>query len=748
MKLFRYVLSFAGLLAAACNCPEPTTCLVPVPAEIRPGRGAFDLSAGVGIGTADSLLLPAVDYLSQALSEAGVNLLPADEHPGIGLSLDSSLAPQAYRLSVAPDGIVLCGGSYEGVISAAATLQQLLWQNPERLGAVEIADEPRFRWRGAMLDVSRHFFTMDEVRSLVDRMALYKFNRLHLHLTDDQGWRLEIGRYPLLTRSGAWRTPDRNDSVCFERAARDRDDKFLLPADRVRETDGRTLYGGFYTQDEIRELIAYAAQRGIEIVPEIDLPGHSLAAIGAYPVLACDGRGAWGENFSTPLCLGNEFTLEFCRNVLGEVFELFPSPYIHIGGDEVERTAWETCPRCRARAEGEHLGGIEGLQPWFTRELERFCLAHGKTPIGWDEITNHGIRTESMVMWWRSWAPGTLNDALQQGHRVILSPSEYLYLSEDQDRNSLAKVYGWEPVPGNLPSCDRLIEGIQGNLWAEHAPSKAVLGERLFPRLLAVAEIAWSRAEKRNFADFERRLPRHLEQLGRSGWNYRMKDVEGVSDRNVFLDRAEVRLVPPAGATLHYTLDGSVPDTASAQYAGPFAIDRDCMLTMRCYNAQGIPGELTRATFERTEYQAAVADAGNLTGGLLVRWYDFRGECCADIDKAPLKANFISDEVCVPDDVVGNVGLIFEGYVRIPEDGIYSFYTYSDDGSILVVGDRTVVDNDGLHSRTERSGQAALRKGLHKFSLRYFDSNGGVLEAGTIDPAGVRHPFGAELLAH
>lgn len=745
MKILRFAVFAACLWAVACcKGGNDAAVLIPSPVEVVPGRGVCDLSGGVRIGTSDSLLRPAAAYLAEALADAGVRVVP-EGGTALTLALDPELAPQAYRLSAARDGIALRGGSYGGVVSAAATLQQLVWSDPQRLHAVEIADSPRFAWRGVMLDAARHFFTPEEVKSLLDRMAVYKFNRLHLHLTDDQGWRVEIKRYPLLTEKGAWRKPNNHDSLCMARADADRDDKFRLPEDRMRGG----LYGGFYTQDEIRELIAYAAQRGIEIVPEIDLPGHSLAALGAYPALSCDGRGgAWGVNFSTPLCLGNDETIAFCRNVLTEIFELFPSEYVHIGGDEVERTAWEHCPKCRARVEAQGLDGIGGLQPWFTRELERFCRERGKTLIGWDEVAGDGLNPESVVMWWRNWSPGTLSDALQQGHRVILSPSEYYYLDEKQDRNSLAKVYGYEPVQGNLPEREALIIGIQGHLWTELAPSKEAAGERLFPRLLAVAETAWTRPGAKDFAAFERRLPLHLRELERSGWNYRMPDVGGICDRNVFVGRTLVNLTVPDGAALYYTLDGAVPDTTSVRYAEPFAVESDCVLRMRCYDSRGVAGDLVRATFERTDYLPAVQAGGNLADGLLVRWFDFAGESCAEIDKAPLKDNFISGEIGIPEDVVGNIGLVFDGYVAVPEDGIYSFYTYSDDGSVLDIDGRKVVDNDGLHPRTERSGQVALRRGFHKFSLRYFDSNGGILEAGLIDAGGARHPFGAGMLKH
>lgn len=749
MNTLRHALLLAGLLlTAACGSVDRDreVALIPEPLRMLPGDGFFDLGGGVGIVAADSLLRPAAEYLGQTLEETGIGVLDdPDAKNAIRLELAPSLAPQAYELSVRPAGIVLRGGSYEAVIAASATLRQLLWNDRGRIPSVEIADEPRFAWRGVMLDVSRHFFTADEVMDLMDCMALYKFNRLHLHLTDDQGWRLEIERYPRLTDVGAWRLPNAHDSVCLERAVRNRDDKFRLPKDRMRGE----LYGGFYTKSQMRQLIDYAARRGIEIIPEIDLPGHSLAAMGAYPHLSCDGRGgAWGQNFSTPLCLGDDRTLEFCRNVLEEVADLFPSRYIHIGGDEVERTAWERCPKCLARVRAQGIDGILALQPWFSREMERFCQSRGKTVIGWDEVTDDHLTPESVIMWWRSWSPGTLNDALQQGHEVILTPSEFLYLAEDQDRNSLRKVYDWEPAEGTLPACQSLIRGVQGNLWAELATSKDVLGERLFPRLLAVAETAWVKPEAKDFERFRSALPEHLRRLGRSGWNYRLQDVEGVCDRNVFEERTEVKLVVPQDAVLYYTLDGTVPDTTSTRYDRPFVIDRDCMLTMRCYNAQGIPAECAKAEFRRTHYLEAATDCTNLADGLLVRWYDFEGEQCADIDKAPLKANFISPDVRIPEKAVGNIGLIFDGYIEVPADGNYAFYTYSDDGSILSIDGTVVVENDGPHSRQERSGQVLLRKGFHKFSLQYFDSNGGILQAGTINEKGERREFQNHIFKH
>lgn len=748
MKHFAYLLPVCCLLFAACRKDSPATEIIPTPRSVKAGQGTFDLGGGIRIAPADPLLRPAADYLAQLLREEDVAAAQDAGNANLSLELDPRLPQQGYTLKITPARIELRGGSCEGVVSAAASLRQLLWSGKGSLPALEIDDAPRFAWRGFMLDVARHFFTKEEVMSLTDRLACYKFNRLHLHLTDDQGWRIEIKRYPLLTRRGAWRTPNKHDSVCLRRAADERDPKFLLPAKNIRREQGKIRYGGYYTQDDIREIVAYAAQRGIEVIPEIDLPGHSLAAIGCYPQLACDGRGGWGKHFSTPLCIGRDSTIAFCKNVLTELFDLFPSQYVHIGGDEVERTPWETCPDCQRRIRAEKLEGAGELQAWFTRKTEQFLAAHGKTLLGWDEITEDGLTPQSAVMWWRSWMPSTLTAALQNGHRVIESPSEFLYLNGELDRNTLSKVYGWEPLPESLRAWQEGLLGIQANMWTEDVPTADAAGERLFPRLLAVAETAWSAPEKRDFADFRRRLPLHLRQLERAGWNYRLDDVEGVCDDNVFIGAATVRLLPPESAELYYTLDGTVPDTASQRYTAPFSITDCCTLTLRCYNRRGVAAEIRRASFRPTRYAEPSADAGNLQNGLLVRWYDYDGDNCADIDEAPLQANFITDSVVIPDGVTGNIGLICDGYIDIPADGIYSFYTYSDDGSTLAIDGRTVVDNDGLHSRTERSGQAALRRGVHSFSLRYFDTNGGILEAGIIDSEGRRIPFSSRMLKH
>ena len=718
--------------------------VVPVPSHVEFLKGKCDIGNGIMVVASDSLLLPAASYLESSLGS--VCSLAGGAVP-VCLAVDTALTSAVgYRLDIRNGGIDIAGGSYEGVISGIATLRQLLWGGRQSLPQMKIEDSPRFTWRGVMLDVARHFFTADEVKSLIDEMALYKLNKLHLHLTDDQGWRLEIKSLPELTGIGAWRTMERWDSTCVKIAVETADSRYVMPEDRMKNG----LYGGFYTQDEMRGIIRYAKDRGIEVIPEIDMPGHSLAVLRAYPQLSCSRNGgAWGRNFSTPLCLGNDDVLAFCKAVLDEVFGLFPSEYIHIGGDEVERTEWEHCPACMKRVRDNRLGGVENLQAWFTREIEEYCHEHGRKIVGWDEVAFDGLSSESVVMWWRNWNSASLKKSLEDGHQVVITPCEYYYLADGQDKNTLAKVYNYEPCVGLSLPYSGSVAGIQGALWSEKAVTIERVGERMFPRLLAIAESAWSMPESKDFNDFLRRIPLHLRKLDDAGWTYRFPDVKGIYDRNVMAGETRVSISVPDGAELHYTLDGTMPDMSSPKYSEPFVVKDSCVMHFRCYNSAGVPGEMKHAVFiGRRAYLPAISMESSLAEGLLVRWYDFDGSTCNDIDKAPLKDSFVSGTISVPDDVSGNIGLVFNGYIDIPSDGMYAFYTYSDDGSGLWIDDELVVDNDGLHSREERTGCISLRKGLHKFMVRYFDSNGGILEAGMTDSSGQHIPFGPGMLKH
>src|SRR6202012_3130186 len=288
------------------------------------------------------------------------------------------------------------------------------------LPAVSITDAPTYAWRGMHLDVWRHFFSIAYLKKFINVMSLYKMNKLHLHLTDDQGWRIEIKKYPKLTEEGAWRTFDKNDSACMKRAKDNPD--FEIDPSHIIHKDGKTLYGGFYTQAQMKGIVAYAAARHIDIVPEIDMPGHMMAAINSYPFLTCNGENKFGELFSRPICPCNETTFEFAENVYSEIMEIFPSKYIHIGGDEVDRSDWAKSDACKALMQREGIKDLPALQSYFINRMEKFFNAHGRKLIGWDEIIEGGISPTAIVMYWRSWVPDAPVKAVKNGNKVIMTP--------------------------------------------------------------------------------------------------------------------------------------------------------------------------------------------------------------------------------------------------------------------------------------------------------------------------------------
>ena len=737
MKGIKLILLGAAVMMSACS-GHRETAFVPLPGVVSYGNGAFDLTKGVKIERPDALG-DAADYLRIILEAEGVNTSEDNGAGAVSLNLDNALAEQEYHLTVDSRRIDITGGSYAAVITGIATLRQMLWTDNTRIAAAEISDSPRFPWRGLMLDVSRHFFPVSEVKVLIDQMANYKLNRLHLHLTDDQGWRVEIKALPGLTEVGAWRKPNNQDERCLRHAEETGDTKFLLPEERFR--DG--LYGGYYSQDDVRELVAYAAQRGIEVIPEIDLPGHSLAILRSYPHLSCDGKGgAWGESFSTPLCLGNEEVMEFTKEVLKEVFSLFPSKYIHLGGDEVDIAAWEKCPRCRARVAAKGLGDASQLQAWFTREMEDFCRENGKVMFGWDEVADDGLKAESNVMWWRHWVRSSLAQALEDGHNVVISTTECLYLSPNQDRGTLPKIYGYEPGDTLVRGHEHQVMGIQGHVWTEEGASFDAICERIFPRLLAIAETGWTAKEARCYDSFKERLAIHLEKLGANGIKYRFPDVTGVLDKNVFLDKCVVDLGIPDGATLHYTLDGSLPDPASSmKYVGPISIEEDAEMKFRCYDRRGVPGELKSALFIKSEYLPAVGPVDGLKEGITATLYD-------SDDMEQEKEKFDLTEIVTPEGVSGSYALVFDGYLDVPDDDVYSFYAFTEDKCTVTVDGQTVVDGERRHSYREFNGQAALARGLHKLKVTYSHPQGGPFRVGMTNLNGEQLPFPKGMLKH
>lgn len=462
----------------------------------------------------------------------GLPLAPGDGD-GISLGIDDSLAPEAYRLTVGEGGVEILGGAAPGVFWGAQSLRQLIGAEAFRRAPLRAAgrytvpgclieDRPRFGWRGMMLDVARHFMPKDGVLRYLDLLAAHKLNVFHFHLTDDQGWRIEIKRHPKLTEAGSWRPRSKWGH-------------------RASELWNDTPHGGYYTQDDIREIVAYAHERHIAVVPEIDIPGHSQAAIHAYPelgntdVVDTSSLGVWDTWGVNPNVLApTENTLRFYEGVFEEVLELFPSTFIHVGGDECPKDQWRASPTAQARIKELGVGDENGLQSWFIRHFDSWLTARGRRLIGWDEILEGGLAEGATVSSWRGYGGGIA--AAKAGHDVVMCPEQQVYLDHRQDSGpdepapigfvrTLEDVYRFEPVPPQLTADEaRHVLGTQANVWTEVMEYHARVDYQVFPRLAAFAEVAWSplpASAERDFADFERRMTPHYARLDALGVDYR-----------------------------------------------------------------------------------------------------------------------------------------------------------------------------------------------------------------------------------
>ena len=514
----------------------------------------------------------------------------ADEVPASGIRFvtDESLPAEGYELNVDGEGIEVRASQFPGFLYALQSLEQLLpaavygtepapdaaWEVP----CVKIADAPRFAYRGMHLDVARHFFSVDEVKRYIDVMAIHKLNTLHWHLTDDQGWRIEIKRYPELTAVGSIR-------------------KATVVRKEWGTYDG-TPYGGFYTQDEIRDVVKYAADRGVTVIPEIDLPGHMLAALTAYPELGCTGGpyevwGRWGVADDV-LCPGREKTFEFLEGVLTEVMELFPSEYIHIGGDECPKVRWEKCPRCQAKIrqlglkdDGEHTAE-HYLQSYVTDRIGKFLAQHGRRIIGWDEILEGRAPSDAVVMSWRGSEGGIA--AAKLGHDVIMTPNSHFYFDYYQSLDTdaepfgiggyipMEQVYSYDPAfPELTPEQQKHILGVQANLWTEYVLSDEHLEYMLLPRLAALSEVQWCQPETKDWNRFIGSF-RMDEIYSQMGYEF-AKHIFGVT-ASYAVDPEKggvvMTLTTQGGAPIRYTLDGSDPTASSPLYKAPVTIGESC----------------------------------------------------------------------------------------------------------------------------------------------------------------------------
>ena len=494
--------------------------VIPVPLKMEQGTGSFLLSEKTKLYT--NLQGGEAELWENYLKALPVQLKEArmkDRKQMLFLLIIPKTpqlpSPESYTLSVTSQRIEIRATSGAGLFYGMQTLLQLM--QPAGTGSysvvsVEIEDTPRFAYRGLMLDVSRHFSTKEFIKKQIDALAYYKINRLHLHLTDAAGWRLEIKKYPLLTDFAAWRT----DPTWK---------KWWNGGRKYLRYDEPGASGGYYTQDDIREILEYARQHYITVIPEIEMPSHSEEVLAAYPQLSCSGEPYKNSDF----CVGNEETFTFLENVLTEVMELFPSEYIHVGGDEAGKSAWKTCPKCQKRMKDEHLANVDELQSYLIHRIEKFLNNHGRRLLGWDEILQGGIAPNATVMSWRGEEGGIA--AVTSGHHAIMTPGAYCYLDSYQDAPysqpeaiggylPLKKVYAYDPVPASLTAEQaKLVYGVQGNLWVEYIPTPEHVEYMIYPRMLALAEVAWSAPERKSWPDFHTRALSAVADLQKKGYH-------------------------------------------------------------------------------------------------------------------------------------------------------------------------------------------------------------------------------------
>ena len=494
--------------------------VIPVPLKMEQGTGSFLLSEKTKLYT--NLQGGEAQLLENCLQTLPIHLKKGkkkDTQNVLSLLITEKSGqlptPESYTLSVTPERIQIQATSGAGLFYGIQTLLQLSVSSDTgviTVSAVEVQDTPRFAYRGLMLDVSRHFFTKEFVKKQIDALAFYKINRLHLHLTDAAGWRIEIKKYPLLTEFAAWRT-DANWKKWWNG-----DRKYL-------RFDEPGASGGYYTQDDIREIVEYARQHFITVIPEIEMPAHSEEVLSAYPQLSCAGEPYKNADF----CVGNEETFTFLENVLTEVLELFPSEYIHIGGDEAGMAAWKTCPKCQKRMKDEHLSHVDELQSYLIHRIEKFLNARGRRLLGWDEILKGGLAPNATVMSWRGEEGGIA--AVTSGHRAVMTPGSHCYLDSYQDAPysqpeaiggylPLKKVYAYNPVAASLSAEQaKLVYGAQVNLFTEYVPTPEHVEYMLYPRTLALAEVAWSAPERKSWPDFHARALKAVSDLQAKGYH-------------------------------------------------------------------------------------------------------------------------------------------------------------------------------------------------------------------------------------
>ncbi len=717
MKKFISIFSILTLFFITSQSQAQNISIIPKPVKLELSEGVFTFSDQTKIWIPNttemeklgSIITQSVNMLtglSLNVTSKMTREIPASL---VRVVIDSTYQnKEAYSLSINPNEIRIIAGNGAGIFYAIQSLLQLFPVNETNnlnVPCLKIEDFPRFKWRGTHLDVSRHFFPVDFIKKYIDILAMYKINTFHWHLTDDQGWRIEIKAYPKLTEIGAWR-------------------KEMIDNDKP--------YGGFYTQDQIREVVDYAKSKYITIVPEIEMPGHSLAALASYPEYSCTGGpfdvgNLWGI-IEDVYCAGNDTTFYFLQDILTEVMDLFPSEYIHVGGDEVPKIRWQNCDKCQSRMQSENLKDEHELQSYFIQRIEKFVNSKGRKIIGWDEILEGGLAPNAAVMSWRGTEGGIA--AAKMKHNVVMSPGTHCYFDHYQGLSGepkaiggftpLEKVYSYEPVPDVLNEEEaKYIMGAQANMWSEYYETTTHVEYMLLPRLCALSEVIWSPRESKNINDFLNRMSYHYDLLAVKNINYRIPTPTNLGGEYLINESEVFQLNgPTSNSKIFYTLDGSEPTTNSSLYSEPFVFDKPALLKAKTFLPNGknsITSTVQFSIIDTTEnglyykYYEGEWDS-------IPKFWELRPERKGKIYKMNLNEIKNSDD---------NFGIDFYGFIEIEEDGVYTFYLTSDDGSNLYIDNKIVVNNDGQHSNQEASGKIELDSGRYPFRVFYFEKRGG-----------------------
>lgn len=743
MKFLRTTLALAALslvvLLSSCGAAKQKKAyndgvnIIPVPSEMTLGQGAFTLKSGTSISAASAEAKTIANFFAAKIAlSTGYNNSVVESGGDIELIIDGALDLKAegYKLSVTADKVTVTGKDAAGLFYGMQSFLQLLPAEITSLAVVndvewsaaaaEITDEPRFGYRGIMLDVCRHFMPVDFIKKQIDILSMFKINRLHWHLTEDQAWRIEIKKYPRLAEVGSTRV----------------------------EADGKE-YGGFYTQDQVKEIVAYAAERFITVVPEFELPGHELAAIAAYPELSCKGeaitpRIIWGVE-DIVMCPAKEITMQFIEDVIEEMVPLFPGEYFHIGGDECPKTSWAKCPACQQLIRKEGLQAKDGhsaeerLQSYVIGKVEGMLMARGKKLVGWDEILEGGLSPNATVMSWRGEDGGIA--AAKMGHDVVMTPNGGgLYIDHYQGDYKiepvgiggyapLSKTYSYDPMPKALVEigADKHVMGVQANLWTEYMYTTDIMEYRLYPRALAVAEIGWSKLDKKNFDDFSRRINNAYVRMDSYGVNYHIPQPEqpgGSTNFVAFTDVANLEFTTTRPVKMFYTTDGSTPTVASTEYTAPIAISETTTLKIATILPSGKTSPVRTITVEKQTLKPATEVAGAVNGlkmsstaGTYLNRAAFekasapvKESVIKDLDEIVIKANFSESFR-----KLAQAANVAEGYINIAEDGVYHFWSNNND--VWIDGELLIDNNDEVKRFSRASKSVALAKGLHTIKV-------------------------------